>query len=118
MRTRAALRLVRLVKILKGAFLVAATDFRLEVGRELLLVCDGLQDSLLASLKFIIIGEAFLNLANLNLVEIAMRLLAVARDEWNGGTFAKKFFDGRNLMGANAQFGRHAGENFSCHGEN
>ena len=73
---------------------------------ELALLVDGLQNRLLALVEFLEVGETLLDLADLNLVKVAVRLLAVARDERHGRPLGEELLDRRHLRRGKTQFAR------------
>ena len=89
----AALWLVGLVKILQSRLLVAFADFLLELRRQFFLIGNGFKNRLFAGLKFRIIRQTLLNLADGDLIEISVHFLSITRDERNGIAFTEKFFN-------------------------
>ena len=107
-RTGTAFRLEGLVEVLEGVLLHARLNLRAKVVRELALVLDGLENRRPAILEFGVVAQPLLDLGDLDLVEVAMHLLAVAGDERNRVTFTQKLRDGGDLPAGNPQFGREA----------
>jgi len=108
LRARAALGLVGLVEVFKRGLLVAGRDLRGELVGELALAVDRLQDRFLARFQLRVVGQPFLDLADRHLVEVAVRLLAVARDERHSAALAEELFDGGDLAGIRAHLRLHA----------
>ena len=82
-RARAALRLVRLVEVLQGRLGLASLYLRLEGWGELALLVDRLEDRGAPLLELRVVRKPVADLCYLDFVEIAVRLLAVARNERN-----------------------------------
>ena len=97
LRTRTALRLVRLVKVLKGALLPASGDLSAKFIRQLALLVDRLQYRLLAALQLRVVFEPVLYLAYGDFVKVAVSLLAVAGYERHRAALAEKLFDSGDL---------------------
>ena len=113
----AAFRLVGLVEVFEGRLHPAFGDFRLELRRKLALLVDGFENRLLAFFELAVVFEAFFDFADLDFVEVAVLLLAVAGDEGDGATVGEEFFDGGDLSGADAGFGAEVRQDFFvCHG--
>ena len=97
----AALGLVGLVEVLEAGLDEAGLDLGAELVGELALLVDGLEDGRLALLELGVVGEAFLDLADLHLVEVAVRLLAVAGNERHRASVIDKLLDCKRLRWRN-----------------
>ena len=110
--TCAALRAVGQVDVLERGRLPRLVDALLELGRELLLVADGLEDGLLALLNLL---QALILVADgpyLHFVESARALLAVAGNEGNGAALVEQGECAVNVFGSYVKpFGYEVGEN-------
>ena len=107
-RAGAALGAVGQVEILEGRTGGAGEDLGLEFVGEFALLDDGGEDGFATGLQFAMVGQALLDGANLHLIEVAVDLLAVARDEGDGTPFAQQFSHGSNLPGGDVQLGANA----------
>ena len=88
-----ALRLIRLIEVFKSRLLITFTNLFLELWSKFFLIGNGFKNRLFAGLKFRIIRQTLLNLADGDLIEISVHFLAVTRDERNGIAFTEKFFN-------------------------
>ena len=102
----AALGLVGLVEVLEAGLDEARLDLGAELVGELALLVNGLEDGCLALLELGIIGEAFLDLADLHLVEVAVRLLAVSGDERHRAPVVQELLHRLGLQGIHPDFRR------------
>ncbi len=103
LRLGAALRLERQIDVFKSAFAVGGTNSCFERFIELALIADRIQDDDAALLKLAQIAQAFVERAQLGIVERAGGFLAIAGNERHGGALVKQRHRGRDLRFANAK---------------
>jgi hypothetical protein len=108
LRLRAPLRLVRRVEVFQLDLGRRPVDGACQLGRQLALLVDGLEDSRAAILELAQVGKPLLQLAQLRVVEAAGLLLAVARDERDRRSLAEQLDGRRHLPGGDAQLRRDA----------
>ena len=94
----AALGLVREVEIFQLALVEGLLDTRLQLVGQLALFLNGGEDGLLARNQLAEIEQLFFDGADLDLVEVAGRLLAVAGDEGDGGAFVEELDRGEQAL--------------------
>ena len=82
----AALGLVGQVDVLEAALAVGRQDRRFELGIQLPLVPDGIEDDLPPGLQLAQVAQPLLERTQLRIVQGTGDLLAVARDEGDGGS--------------------------------
>ena len=104
LRTRAALRLVRLVEVFEARLHKALLDLAAQIVSQLALLVDGLQYRLLALFKLAVIPKPVADLPDLDLVEVPVHFLAIARHEGNGAAIRQQLAHGRDLRLAYAHF--------------
>ena len=90
----AALRLVRQVEIFEFGLFERGLDLRLQFRREFALFLNGREHGLAAIFQFAEVLQLLLDVADLDLVQIAGHFLAIARDEGHRGAFVEQFDDG------------------------
>jgi len=88
-----SLRFVWQVEIFEFGLFERSVDLRFEFGRELALFLDRRQHGFAALLQFAEVLQLLLNIANLDLVQIAGHLFAIARNEGYGGSSIEEFDD-------------------------
>ena len=102
-RARAALRAERAIEILQLRERLCGFDFLLQrVGQEIL-IGDAAQDFFAAFVQTAQVFEPFGKRAQNSVVQRTVRLLAVARDEWNGISGVDQIDDRLRLGSANAE---------------
>ena len=110
--TCAALRAVGQVDVLERGGLPCLADSLLELGRQLLLVADGLQDGFLALLNLLQTLILVADGPDLHFIESARALLAVAGNEGNGAALVEQGERAVNVFGSYVKpFGYEVGEN-------
>ena len=90
----AALRFVGQVEIFEFGLFEGGFDLRLELRGELALFLNGGEDGFAAVFEFAEILELFLDVADLDFVQVAGDFLAIARNEGHGGAAVEEFDDG------------------------
>jgi hypothetical protein len=106
LRPRPAPRPVRRVEVLERALGVGRAQPRLELGGELALLRDRREDRGAPGLELDQVRAALLDGPDLDLVEPAGRLLAVARDERDGVAVTEQADHGRDAGGRQLELGR------------
>ena len=101
----AALGLVGGVQILQSLLAVGLVDACGQLGRELALFGDRVQDGLAAGVQLAQVDQAFGQVAQLRVVQVAGDFLAVAGDERHGGPFVQQGDGGLHLLRPDRQFG-------------
>ena len=94
----AALGLVGKVQIFELTLVERLVDARLQLVGQLALFLNGGEDGLFAGNQLAEIEELFFDGADLDFVEIAGRLLAIAGDEGDGGALVQKFDCGHETL--------------------
>lgn len=116
LRTRAALRLVRQIKVFEHLLAVGRVDRGAQFVGQLALFVDARQDRRAAIFKLAQIQEAFLELAQLRVVQVAGHFLAVPGNERNGRAFVEELHCRRDLARLDGQFGGDALYDLECYG--
>ena len=101
----ATLGLVGGVQILQSLLAVGLVDACGQLGRELALFGDRVQDGLAAGVQLAQIDQAFGQVAKLRVVQVAGDFLAVAGNERHGGPFVQQGDGGLHLLRPDRQFG-------------
>ena len=96
--TRLAVRFVGQIDILKFHAILALIDTPAQFGRELPLLLNSGEYGLLAAFEFLEFGVLRLNGSNLQFIERASALLAVARDKRDSGTLVQQTDNGLHLL--------------------
>jgi signal transduction histidine kinase len=116
LRARAALRLVRQIEIFEHLLAVGRVDRGAQLVGQLALFVDARQDRRAAILELAQIQQAFLELAQLRVVQIARHFLAVPGNERNGRAFVEELHRRRDLARLDGQFGGDALYDLECYG--
>ncbi|EGY01038.1 hypothetical protein AZA_29053 [Nitrospirillum viridazoti Y2] len=95
-----ALGLIGQVQIFQPRLGVGGRDLGLQLGRQLALLLDGFQDGGAPLLHLTQVAQAFIQGAQLRVIQAAGRLLAVAGDEGHGRAFVQQGDCRRHLFGA------------------
>ena len=93
-RFRAALGPIGQVEVFQFALVEGGLDSGFQLLGELSLLGDRGNDRLAPRDQIAEVGESFLDVADLDFVEISRRLLAIASNEWNGSALVEQFYDG------------------------
>ncbi len=102
----AALRFVGEIEIFELGLLEGGEDFGFELGGEFALFVDGGEDGLAAVFELAEVLEFFLDVADLDFVEVAGDFFAIAGNEGDGRAFVEEGDDGgHSLEGNGQQFG-------------
>ena len=103
----AALGLVGEVEVLELGLFESGFDFGFQFGRELALLLDGREYGFAAVFEIAEVFKLLLDIADLDFIEIAGDLLAIAGDEGDGGAAIEEFDDREHsLHGDIQQFGK------------
>ena len=86
---RLSLGLIGKIQIFKLALAETGENFGSQVLAQLFLLFDGIQNRRAPRFEFSIVLPLFVDIANLDVVEIARRLLAISRDERDRGSLFK-----------------------------
>ena len=105
MRLGAALGLIGQIDVLEPRLGVGLHDRLLERRVELALLPDRIEDRLAAIIELPEIAQAFVERAQLCVVEASRGLLAITRDEGNGGAFVEKGDGGGDLLRPRTELG-------------
>ena len=104
--------LVRKVEVFEFALVERGFDARAKFGGQFALLFDRAQDGLAAVFEFAEIGQLFFDGADLDFVEIAGRLLAIARDERDRAAFVEQFDGGDKSLQRDVQVFGDVQQNF------
>ena len=104
LRLGAALGLVGEIDVLEAALAVGRQDRRFELGVELSLVADGVEDDLPPCFQLAQVAQPLLERAQLRIVQRSGDFLAVARDEGDGRSAVEQFDRGLDLLFLDPEF--------------
>jgi hypothetical protein len=108
----AALRLIRKIPIFELVFVERSFNARLELIGQLALLGNGREDGLAPLRKVTEVSKLFLNVTNLDFVQVACGFLAITRNEWNGAAIIKQFNHGNDAAYRQIQRLSNVGKNF------
>ncbi len=109
-RLRAALGLVRQVEVFELLLRRRRLERALQLSGQLALLGDALDDRGAALFELAQVGQARVQLAQLHVVEVVGRFLAVAGDERHGGAAVEQLDCGLDLRRTNLEFGGNLGK--------
>ena len=104
LRLAAPLRLVRQIKIFEALLGVCGVDCRCQLRAQLALLVNRGEDRSAPVFEFAQVGQAFVEQAQLDVVESPGNLLAIAGDERHRGAFVEQGGGGQHLLRATGHF--------------